>query len=947
SAGSMLSRGAAWTVALVQALGDAAVDAPLWCVTSGAVSVDRADPLRRPMQAVIGGLGRIAALEYPQRWGGLVDLPDTLDDAAARGLLAVLGGLDGEDEVAVRASGVFGRRLVRAATGTAPGGRWKPTGTALVTGGTGGLGAHVARWLVRGGAEHVVLTSRRGPAAPGAAELAAELTELGARVTVEACDVADRAAVQRLLASLPSLTTVVHAAGVVDDCLLDALTPDRAAAVLRAKVDAAAHLHELTAGRELSAFVMFSSFAGVLGSPGQGSYAAANAFLDALARRRRDEGLPATSIAWGVWDGGGGVGPEMARRLDRVGVLAMAPDIAIEALQQALDRDETCSAVADIAWDRLVPAFTAGRPSPTLRGLPEAQALLALRATAPEPGSDASSVGARLAGLAEAERVELLTDLVSTSVAAVLGFTDVREIELDRAFRDLGFDSLTAVNLRNRLVEATGLRLPVTLVFDHPTVSDLAAHLLGELSDSVAAPPATVPAAAADDDPIVIISMGCRYPGGVRTPEELWELVLAGTDAVAGFPDDRGWDVDGLFDPDPDQPGTYYATGGSFLYDAADFDPAFFGISPREAMAMDPQQRLLLETSWEVFERAGIDPASLKRTATGVFIGASYTDYGARLRGSAGEFEGYLINGSAGSVASGRVSYTFGFEGPAVTIDTACSSSLVALHLGAQSLRSGESSLALVGGVVVMSTMDTFVEFSRQRLLAGDGRCKAFGAGADGAGWGEGVGLVLLERLSDARRNGHRVLATVAGSAVNQDGASNGLTAPNGPAQQRVIRQALANAGLSACDVDAVEAHGTGTQLGDPIEAQAILATYGQQRPPDQPVWLGALKSNIGHTQAAAGIAGVIKMVQAVRHGVLPRTLHADEPSAQVDWSAGNLRLLTENTGWPANGHPRRAGISAFGVSGTNVHVIIEQVATDVATEVATQVATEVATEVA
>ncbi|ORB52768.1 type I polyketide synthase [Mycobacterium persicum] len=799
-------------------------------------------------------------------------------------------------------------------------------GTVLITGGTGMAGSVLARHAVtRHGVRHLVLLSRRGADAAGAAALVTELTAAGAQVHVVACDAADRAALADVIAGIPAqhpLSAVIHAAGVLDDAVISSLTPERVDAVLRAKVDAAWNLHELTLDLDVAAFVMFSSMAGLVGSSGQANYAAANTFLDGLAAHRRAHGLPAMSLGWGLWDQAsdmtGGLDAADRARLGREGVLALSSDEAMELFDTALIVDQPFLAPARIDLSALrahavavPPMFSDLVNAPTRRQVDDALAA----------AKSKSALAHRLHGLPEAEQHAVVLDLVRSHIATVLGNIAPEAVDADKAFQELGFDSLTAVEMRNRLKTATGLTLSPTLIFDYPTPNGLAGYIRGELAGVPQEIKHVSAVRATDGDPIAIVGMACRYPGGIESPDDLWDMLVQGRDVLSEFPTDRGWDLAGLFNPDPDVPGACYTKTGGFVDRVGDFDPAFFGVGPSEALAMDPQQRMFLELSWEALERAGIEPGSLRGSATGVFAGVMTQGYGMF---AAEPVEGFRLTGQLSSVASGRVAYVLGLEGPAVSVDTACSSSLVALHMAVQSLRSGECDLALAGGVTINATPDIFVEFSRHRGLAPDGRCKAYAGAADGVGWSEGGGMLVVERLSDARRLGHPVLAVVRGSAVNQDGASNGLTAPNGPSQQRVVRAALANAGLSAADVDVVEGHGTGTTLGDPIEAQALLATYGQGR--SEPLWLGSVKSNMGHTQAAAGVAGVIMMVLAMRQELLPATLHVDEPIPHVDWAVGAVSLLTRPQPWPGGGRVRRAGVSSFGISGTNAHVIVEAV---------------------
>ncbi|MFG3510443.1 SDR family NAD(P)-dependent oxidoreductase [Streptomyces sp. NPDC047821] len=905
-------------------------------VTRDSVAATPADTLDGLANATVWGLVRAVRGEHPDRTVRLVDLG--ADDVDPPLLARVLDTAD-EPEIALRGGEVLTPRLTpRPAPEAGPAEAdaprpLDPQGSVLLTGGTGDLGRRVARHLVRvHGLRHLVLTSRRGPEAPGADDLVRELTEAGAEsVRILACDVSDRAQAATALAAADPAhpwTGVIHLAGATDDALLADQDEQRLHRVMAPKVAGAAHLAELTEGLDLAAFVLFSSVSGVLGGPGQSNYAAANAWLDALAARLRRQGRPAVSLSWGMWEQNGDgmtalLGQADIARMRRQGIGALTEQQGMRALDHALAANR-----AQLVPVRLEPAALqreadrGGDVHPLLRGLVR----LRRRNRDGEPRSR-SELRDRLAALPAGERLAALVTLVRQEAAVVLGSTRPESVGEQEVFQKLGMDSMTAVELRRRLASATGLQLPPTLAFDYPTPLAVAGLLLDRMSlapEAAATARRVTDADRTHDEPVAIVSMACRLPGGIDTPEGFWDLLAGGRDAIGPFP--ARWDALDVYDPDPGAVGKSYIREGGFIEGVENFDPGFFGISPREAVSMDPQQRLVLEASWEALERAGIRPDALSESRTGVYLGTMGSDYSSQQGRGLEALDGYVGTGNASSVVSGRVAYTLGLQGPAITVDTACSSSLVALHLAAGALRQGECEIALAGGVTVMSTPTPFVEFSRLNGLAPDGRCKPFSAASDGTGWAEGVGVVVLKRLSAAQRDGDRVLAVLRGSAVNQDGRSQGLTAPNGPSQQRVILDALEAARLAPADIDAIEAHGTGTSLGDPIEAGALAEVFGPGRPDERPVFLGSLKSNIGHAQAAAGVVGVIKMVLALQNETLPKTLHAEQPSELIEWDGSGLALLQDARPWERDeARPRRAGVSSFGLSGTNAHVILEE----------------------
>jgi acyl transferase domain-containing protein/acyl-CoA synthetase (AMP-forming)/AMP-acid ligase II/acyl carrier protein len=893
------------TVSEVQAL-LARPALPLFVVTRLAQAVTPTD-LVSPDQAALWGLLRGLASEHPDRLGGIIDLDAEASPALA---LAELAAADGE-QVAWRGGRRHVARLREERLNANPA-KIDADGWMLITGGLGGLGQRVAQWLFVQGARHIALLGRGGPSVE-ALEAIEALRQGGAEVKVFAADVADEAALREVLAQLPNLRGVVHAAGVVDRLPFEGLNAEALDRALRAKVMGARALDNLTRDAELDLFWLFSSISALWGGQGLAAYAAANAFEDGLAALRVASGRPALSLNWGVWAETGMANEAELAELARMGVRGLRPAEALGRLR-LLGGAQGQLGVADVDWSRLRPVLDARRPSPLLSELGEAAA--ATRSTDAAAVAGGGELALRLQAAAPERRRELLIEALRGLVRAVAAMSPDAPVAIDQGFFEMGLDSLMAVELQGRLGLALGRRMPATLLMDQPTLSRLADWLMTELAFDAAV--VTVQSVGRSDEPIAIVGMACRLPGA-ESPEALWRLLTEGQDATREVPADR-WDIDAWHDPTAERPGSMIARRGGFISGVDQFDASFFGITGREASRMDPQHRLLLEVSWRALEDAGAVPERGVGTQAGIFVGIGSNDYLQRVIGGrdAADVDAWTGTGNATAFAAGRLAYHLGLQGPAVALDTACSSSLVAAHLACQSLRAGECSLALAAGVNLILDPKVSVYLSRARALAPDGRCKTFDAAADGYARGEGCGVVVLKRLSDALRDGDTIHAVIRGSAINHDGRASGLTVPNGPAQQAVIRQALHSAGVRPEEIGYVEAHGTGTSLGDPIEIGALDAVLGRSHP----LVVGTVKTNLGHLEAAAGIAGLIKATLCVERGLIPANLHFHTINPHID-PAIPLQVPTQTQAWAVA--PRVAGVSAFGLSGTNAHLILSE----------------------
>ena len=889
----------------------------LWVVTRAAVPAG-AEPVPPAMaQAAIWGLGKVVALEHPEWWGGLVDLPAVAEADEASGLLRELTRASSEQQVALRSEGRYVARLVPASARASKPLPVRADGTYLVTGGLGALGLRTARWLVSRGARHLVLVGRS--AGEGAARNDLDMLQRsGATVRVLRADVAreeDVAGVLRQIQeSMPPLRGLFHAAGVSGGRRpLEDMRAEDLESVFGAKVSGSWALHQATRTLELDFFVGFSSIASVWGSSGQAHYAAGNHFLDMLAHHRRLRGLPALTINWGPWaETGMGSATELKTWLAPLGIQALSPASGLAALERLLSTDGVQTTVAHVDWSVFKDVYEARGRRPLLERLVR------------ESSTPSTSATLDLSRKTPAT-LELLTGHIQRAVGKVLGFEPSQLPERDRGLTTLGMNSLMAVELKSALQALVGRPLPATVAFDYPTIDALATHLLGLVTPEAAPAAGAQALAPTRTETVAIIGIGCRFPGGADSPQAFWELLQRGEDAISDNPSER-WDVERYLHRDPDAPGKTYSLSAGLLRQVDMFDATFFGISPREAEAMDPQQRLALELSWAAVESAGYSPASLAGSQTGVFMGVGANEYG-RICEAAGDAidTAYTSTGNALNAIAGRVAYTLGLQGPSMAIDTACSSSMVAVHLACQSLLRGECDTALAGGVNLLLAAESFVSLSKGRMLAPNGRCRTFDADAEGYVRAEGGGILVLKRLSEAVAAGDPIVAVIRGSAINQDGRSSGLTVPRGPAQQAVITSALASAGITPAEVQLVEAHGTGTSLGDPIEMHALDAVYGAGRTAEHPLVVGSVKTNIGHAEAASGVASLIKLALALHHGEIPPHLHFKQLNPHILVEPGRIRIPTERMAWPAGARKRIAAASAFGFSGTNAHVVLEE----------------------
>ncbi|MFM7184138.1 MAG: SDR family NAD(P)-dependent oxidoreductase [Planctomycetota bacterium] len=907
--------------------------ARIWVVTRSCQAAAGGEALN-PAQSTAWGLGKVIALEHPELWGGLVDLGDG-GPAELDALAAEIAAGSGEDQVALRGQDRLVPRLKPRAAETGEL-AIREDGTYLIAGGTGGLGRQVARWLVDRGARHLVLTSRRGASTAAARKAVADLEAAGASVEVATVDVSDAEGMAAVFAKIRSggfpLRGIVHAAGSTGVKPVARMSADDLLELLDSKVAGGWNLDRCAGDAELDFFLMFSSIASVWGSAGQAHYAAANNFLDALAHHRRARGLRATSINWGPWTGDSMASPEARIWLSRVGIAGLQPKEALRALELCLAADVTQRTVARVDWRQFAAVYQARTRRPFLD-------VLAAAAAADTSEQPASPELLELHRLPRTEQQKRVLQIVQSEVASALGFSSPSDADVRTGLFDLGMDSLSSVDLHKRLGQRFGRRLPTTAAFDYPTIEKMAAYLCETVLQHEPEPvgggarPRAASAAWAHE-PIAIVGVAARLPGVGGDLARFSELLMAGADLVTEVPAER-WDIKAYYDPDPEASGKMYTRYGSFLSDVDKFDPRFFGITPREALNMDPQQRIMLEVCWEALENAGCPPSSLVGSRTGVFIGVTATEYARILAfsvaGSGRDMDPYFVSGNALNGISGRISYVFELNGPSMVIDTACSSSLVSLHTACTSLRNRECDAALAGGVNLTLAPEATLATCRARMLSADGACKTFDASADGYVRGEGAGVLLLKRLEDAQAAGDRILAVIRGSAVNQDGRSSGMTVPNGVAQRSLIRESLANAGLTPADVDLVEAHGSGTALGDPIELEALANVFGNggnggngpARTP--PVWVASVKTNIGHLEAAAGIAGVIKVVLSLQEGRIPPQVHFKKPTPHIDWDAAPLRVPTEAIPWERGTRPRVAAVSAFGFSGTNANLVVEE----------------------